>query len=82
MAQLYINSFLCYSVLTSGARGSWLRGYATSRKVAGSSPNEVTGFFQLTTQPLTEMCTWNILGGKRWPARRAQNLAAIYEPIV
>jgi hypothetical protein len=27
---------------------SWLRGYATSRKVAGSSPDEVIGFFQLT----------------------------------
>jgi hypothetical protein len=26
----------------------WLRHYATSRKVAGSIPDEVTGFFQLT----------------------------------
>jgi hypothetical protein len=27
---------------------SWLRHYATSRKVAGSIPDEVIGFFQLT----------------------------------
>jgi hypothetical protein len=27
---------------------SWLRGYATNRKVAGSCPDEVIGFFQLT----------------------------------
>jgi hypothetical protein len=36
---------LCY--LHRGARGSvsWLRHYATSRKVAGWIPDEVTGFF-------------------------------------
>jgi hypothetical protein len=27
---------------------SWLKHYATSRKVAGSSPDEVDSFFQLT----------------------------------
>jgi hypothetical protein len=32
--------------------------------------------------PLTEMSTRNILGGEGRPARRADNLAAIYEPIV
>jgi hypothetical protein len=35
-----------------------------------------------STQPLTEMSTRNFPGGKRRPARRADNLAAIYEPNV
>jgi hypothetical protein len=35
-----------------------------------------------STQPLTEMSTRNLLGGKKRPARRADNLAAIYEPNV
>jgi hypothetical protein len=35
--------FYCYEFM--GARGSWLRHYATSRKVAGSIPDEVIGFF-------------------------------------
>jgi hypothetical protein len=38
------------------------------------------------TQPLKEMSTMkyflNILGGKGRPARKADNLAAIYEPTV
>jgi hypothetical protein len=34
-----------------------------------------------STQPLTEMSTRNIPGGKGRPARKADNLAAIYEPI-
>jgi hypothetical protein len=34
------------------------------------------------TQPLTEMSTRNVPGGKKRPARRADNLAAIYEPNV
>jgi hypothetical protein len=33
-------------------------------------------------EPLTEMGTRNILGGKGRAARRADKLAAIYEPIV
>jgi hypothetical protein len=64
---------------------------------AGSSPvripDEVDFFFNLpnssrrttalgSTQPLTEMSTWNRPGGKKRPARRADNLAAIYEPNV
>jgi hypothetical protein len=32
-----------------------------------------------STQPLTEMCTRNLPGGKKRPARRADNLAAMYE---
>jgi hypothetical protein len=35
-----------------------------------------------STQPLTEMSTRNLPGGKKRPARRAGNLAAIYEPNV
>jgi hypothetical protein len=64
--------------------GSYMlvRIYATGRKVAGSNPDEVD-FFNLSdpsshtmasTQPLTEMSTRNILGGKGRPARKANNL--------
>jgi hypothetical protein len=63
---------------------------------AGTSPVRVpdeVDFFNLpnpssrnmalgSTQPLTEMSTSNLPGGKKWPARRADNLAAIYEPNV
>jgi hypothetical protein len=61
---------------------------STSRKVAGSNPDEVIGFFIWpnpssrtmalgSTQPLTEMSTRNLLGGKGRPARKADNLIAI-----
>jgi hypothetical protein len=33
-------------------------------------------------QPLTEMSTGNFLGGKGSPARKADNLTAIYESVV
>jgi hypothetical protein len=33
-----------------------------------------------STQPLTEMSTRNISGSKKQATRRADNLAAIYEP--
>jgi hypothetical protein len=33
-------------------------------------------------QPLTEMSTRDLPGGKVRPARKADNLTAIYEPIV
>jgi hypothetical protein len=33
------------------------------------------------TQPLTEMSTRNLPGGKRRPAPKADNLTAICEPI-
>jgi hypothetical protein len=63
---------------------------------AGRSPVQVQGkvdFFNLpnpssrtmaleSTQPLTELSTRNLLGGKKRPARRAHNLAAICEPNV
>jgi hypothetical protein len=55
-------------------------------------PNEVD-FFNLpnpsirtmalgSTQLLTEISTRNLPGGKKRPAHRADNLAAIYEPNV
>jgi hypothetical protein len=64
-----------------------LRHYATSRKVAGSIPYEVIGFFNWpnppsrtmalgSTQPLTGMSTRNLTGGKERPAREADNLTA------
>jgi hypothetical protein len=63
-----------------------------AEKVAGSNPDEVD-FFNLpntssrtmtmgSTQPLTETSTRNIPGGKRRPARKADNLTGIFEPIV
>jgi hypothetical protein len=35
-----------------------------------------------STQPLTEMSTRNLPAGKERPARKADNLTAIYEPTV
>jgi hypothetical protein len=57
----------------------------------GSNPDEVD-FFNLpnpssrtmalgSTQPLTEMNTRNIPGIKGRPARKADKITAIYEPI-
>jgi hypothetical protein len=34
-----------------------------------------------SAQPLTEMSIWNLRGGKGRPARKADNLTAICEPI-
>jgi hypothetical protein len=70
-------------------RISWLH-YATSWKVAGSIPDEVIGFFNCpnpssrtialgSTQPLTEMSTRNLPGGKGRPAPKADNLTTIFE---
>jgi hypothetical protein len=69
---------------------SWLRRYFTSRKVEGSIADEVIGFFSQpnpsshtvalwSTQPLSEMSTRNLLGGKGRPARNADNLTGICE---
>jgi hypothetical protein len=68
-----------------GLMGTWLRHYATRRKIAGSIPNEVTGFFNRSNppsrnmalgsaQPLTQMSTRNLPGDKGRLARRADNL--------
>jgi hypothetical protein len=35
-----------------------------------------------STQPLTQMSTRNLPGGKTLPAIKADNLAAIYEPNI
>jgi hypothetical protein len=72
---------------------SWLRHYATNRGVAGSNPDEATGFFNRpnpssrtmalgSTRPLTEMSTGIFLGGKGRSARETDNLTAICEPTV
>jgi len=64
---------------------SWLRHCATSRKVAGSIPDGVTGILHWRnpfgptmaleyTQPLTEMSTRTISWGLRRPVRKADNL--------
>jgi hypothetical protein len=45
------------------------------------NPSSRTMALELT-QPLIEMSTGNILGGKGRPTRKADNLAAICEPIV
>jgi hypothetical protein len=58
----------------------------------GSSPDEVN-IFSLPnpssrtmalglTQPLAEMSTRDLLGGKGQPARKANSLTAVNEPIV
>jgi hypothetical protein len=62
--------------------------YATSRNVAGLNTDEANGFFNwpnpssrtmglVSTRPLTEMSTRNRPGGKRQPAREADNLTTI-----
>jgi hypothetical protein len=80
--------------LAFGAGGSVV-GWDTMLQVGRSSvrvPDEVD-FFNLSnpssrtvvlglTQPLTEMSTRNFPAGKKWPAPRADNPAAIYEPNV
>jgi hypothetical protein len=66
---------------------------ATSQKVAGSIPKDVTGFFDWLnpsshimalglTQALTEISTRNLPGVKGRPAHKADNLIAICERIV
>jgi hypothetical protein len=72
---------------------NWLRQYVTSRKVAASISEEIIGSFNWPnpssrtvalefTQPLTEISTRNLPGSKGLPARKADNLIAICEPIV
>jgi hypothetical protein len=61
--------------------------------MAGSIPNEVIGFlnwpnpasrtmFLGSTQPVTEMSTRNLPGGKWRPARKGNNLTSICESIL
>jgi hypothetical protein len=62
-------------------------------QAGGSIPDEAIGFFNLpnpssrtvalgSTQPLTEMSTKKLPGGEGQPARKADRLTAICEPIV
>jgi hypothetical protein len=78
-------TFYMYSI--GHTRQVWLRHYATSRKVAGSIPDEVIRFFNWpnrssrimalgSTQPLREMTTRNFPGGKGRLAHKADNLTA------
>jgi hypothetical protein len=71
----------------------WLRSYAISLKVKGSSPDEVIGFFNLPnpsnhtmalefTQTLNRIEYQKISGGKARPASKADRLNANYELIV
>jgi hypothetical protein len=85
---------LAYPNLERGTRlRGWFRHYATSRKVAGSIPDEVIGFFNWpnpssgimamgSTRPLTDISTRNLPGGKGRPKCKADNLTAICEPNV
>ena len=43
--QVLICEFSAINIVSSEARGSWLRHCATSRKVAGSIPDGVNGIF-------------------------------------
>jgi hypothetical protein len=71
---------------------SWSRQYATSWKVTGPIPKDVTGYFNCDnpsshtmalgfTQPPLEMNTRNLPGVNGGPARNA-DLTTICEPIV
>jgi hypothetical protein len=73
----YLEGYTWWRVGTR--QGSWFRHCATSQKVAVSIPDEVIGFFNWpnpssrtmslgSTQPLTEMSTRNLPGGKGRPA--------------
>jgi hypothetical protein len=66
---------------------------ATSRKVVGSIPYDVIGFFNWpnpssrtvalgSTQPVTDMSTMNLLVGKVRPVRKADNFSAVCEPTI
>jgi hypothetical protein len=84
--------YCAHIYITPGTHGSAVRHCATSRKVAGSIPDEAIEIFNLpnrstctmaleSTQPLTEMSTRNLPGGKGRLARKADNFSAICEPI-
>jgi hypothetical protein len=73
--------------------GHTLAQYATSWKVAGLIPDEVTGFFSspnpfrctvalVLTQPVIEMSNRNLPGGKELLACKVDKLTAICELIV
>jgi hypothetical protein len=80
-----VSTFVMKREHSSSKIFSWLIHYATSRKVAGSNPDELIGFFNrpnpssrtmalMSTQRLTEMSTRNLHEGKGRPALKADNL--------
>jgi hypothetical protein len=82
-----------YQICRGSRYRSWLRHCATGRNVAGSIPDEIIGFLSWpdpssrtmslgSTQHLTEMTARNLPRPKGQPARKADNLTAICEPIV
>jgi hypothetical protein len=67
--------------------------YVKRQTVVGSIADEATGIFNWpnsssriialgSTQPLTDMSTRNLPGGTGRPARKADKLTAICEPII
>jgi hypothetical protein len=78
-----VNIFTSYSLGARGGVVGWGTMYATSRKAAGSIPNQAIEYFNWTnlssrtmtlgsTQPLTEMSTRNLLGGGTNGSRRVR----------
>jgi hypothetical protein len=77
---------------------SWLRHYATSRKVAGLNPDEVNEFFFIFPNPSNHTMALGVDsasnrneyhqiflgggGGEAWPTHSADNLTTICEPVV
>jgi hypothetical protein len=62
------------------ARRSWVRFPMRSLDVF-SLPNLSSCTMALgSTQPVTEISTRNLLGGKGWPAHKAESLIAMWEP--
>jgi hypothetical protein len=83
---------LMYSTITTPEKKKTFDNFYLPTVLTGRIPDEVE-FFNLpnpssrtmalgSTQPLTEMSTRNLPGGRKRPARRADNLAAIYDPNV
>jgi hypothetical protein len=93
---LELSTIILYHIILEHAVPYWLRPYATSRKLAGSRPDELNTFFAnvpnpsgLTalgfTQPLTQMSTRSrkmFLGSRARPGPTADNLTAICESTV
>jgi hypothetical protein len=78
-----INLVFCYAVRSRRYR-NWLRHYSTSRKVAGSIPDEVIGFFNWHNPSSRTMAPGPgiFLGVNGGLPHEADNLTAICEPIV
>jgi hypothetical protein len=75
--QVPVSDFCEQSNELSSSKRSWLKHYATSRKVAGSRPDKVIGYFPHSKRNEYQESSW----GKRWPALKTDNLTVMYEPI-